>query len=41
MLSVLSYAICPALLGMDIAVTLIALAWVPYWQDSKGGIKPA
>jgi hypothetical protein len=26
----------PALLGMDIAVTLIALAWIPYWQNSIG-----
>ncbi len=25
----------------DIAVTLVALAWVPYWQNPKGGIKPA
>jgi hypothetical protein len=25
----------------DIAVKLVALAWVPYWQDDRGGIKPA
>ena len=26
---------------MDIAVTLVGLAWVPYWQDTKGRIRPA
>ena len=26
---------------MDIAVTLVGLAWVPYWQDKKGGIRQA
>ncbi|MFZ5514999.1 MAG: ATP-binding protein [Candidatus Zhuqueibacterota bacterium] len=25
----------------DIAVAFVALAWAPYWQDEKGGIKPA
>lgn len=26
---------------MDIAVSLVALTWAPYWQDEKGSIKPA
>ena len=25
----------------NIAVKLLTLAWVPYWHDSQGGIKPA
>ncbi len=25
----------------DISVSLVALVWSPYWQDEKGGIKPA
>jgi hypothetical protein len=26
---------------MDIAISLVSLAWIPYWQDDKGGITPA
>jgi hypothetical protein len=26
---------------MDIAISLMALTWVPYWQDSLGGLTPA
>jgi len=25
----------------DISVSLVALAWTPYWQDDKGGMQPA
>jgi hypothetical protein len=25
----------------DISVSLVALTWVPFWQDDKGGIQPA
>lgn len=25
----------------DITVSLVALTWVPFWQDDKGGIQPA
>jgi len=25
----------------DIAVSFLALTWAPYWQDKKGGLKPA
>ena len=25
----------------DISVSLVALTWVPYWQDDRGGIQPA
>lgn len=25
----------------DISVSLVALTWMPYWQDEKGGLKPA
>lgn len=25
----------------DISVSLVALTWVPYWQDERGGIQPA
>lgn len=25
----------------DISVSMVALAWVPYWQDEKGGMNPA
>jgi hypothetical protein len=26
---------------MDISITLLALVWVPYWKDKKGGLLPA
>jgi uncharacterized protein YlxW (UPF0749 family) len=25
----------------DVSVSLVALAWVPFWQNEKGGIEPA
>jgi hypothetical protein len=25
----------------DISVSVVALAWAPYWQTEKGGIEPA
>ena len=25
----------------DVSISLVALAWVPYWQDERGGLTPA
>jgi len=34
-----SYVLRPK--KIDISVSLVALTWVPYWQDNKGGIQAA
>jgi len=34
-----TFTVSPAKSG--ISVSLVALAWAPYWQDSKGGLSPA
>jgi CRISPR/Cas system CSM-associated protein Csm2 small subunit len=26
---------------IDISILFLALSWAPYWQDKKGGLKPA